>query len=135
MLAPSGVCLRFAVIEDEFESENENIFQTTIDPKIPTPNTMPASQRRTPLDPMSIPGALQEMVPNSSFRTVTPSDTHPIKGGPARALYVGGTGDVAALTENGVAVTFAGVPAGAVLPIATSRVNATNTTATNIVAL
>ncbi len=96
---------------------------------------MPASQRRTPLDPMSIPGALQEMVPNSSFRTVTPSDTHPIKGGPARALYVGGTGDVAALNENGVAVTFAGVPAGAVLPIATSRVNATNTTATNIVAL
>jgi len=32
-------------------------------------------------------------------------------------------------------VTFVGVPAGAVLPIATSRVNATNTTAANIVAL
>jgi hypothetical protein len=84
---------------------------------------------------MSIPGALQEMVPNSSFRTVTPSDTYSIKGGPARALYVGGAGDVAALNENGVAVTFTAVPAGAVLPIVTSRVNATNTTATNIVAL
>ena len=96
---------------------------------------MPASQRRTPLDPMSIPGALQEMVPNSSFRAVTPSDTSPIKGGPARALYVGGTGDVVAINENGAAVKFAGVPAGAVLPIATARVNATNTTATNIVAL
>ncbi len=96
---------------------------------------MPASQRRTPLDPQSIPGALQEMVPNSSFRPVTPSDTYAIKGGPARALYVGGTGDVAALNENGVAVTFAAVPAGAVLPIATARVNETGTTATNIVAL
>ena len=96
---------------------------------------MPASKRRTPLDPMSIPGALQEMVPNSSFRAVTPSDTHPIKGGPARALYVGGAGNVVALNENGVAVTFVGVPAGAVLPIATSRVNATSTTATNLIAL
>ncbi|MCX6849204.1 MAG: hypothetical protein NTY98_09815 [Verrucomicrobia bacterium] len=96
---------------------------------------MPASQRRTPLDPMSIPGALHKMVPNSSFRTVTPSDTSPIKGGPARALYVGGTGDVVAINENGVAVKFAGVPAGAVLPIATSRVSATNTTATNSVTL
>lgn len=84
---------------------------------------------------MSIPGALQEMVPNSSFRTVTPSDTHAIKGGPARALYVGVTGDVAAVNENGVAVIFTAVPAGAVLPIATRRVNATNTTATNIIAL
>ncbi len=96
---------------------------------------MPAAQRRTLLDPKSIPGALQGMVPDSSFRPVTPSDTYPIKGGPARALYVGGAGDVAAVNENGAAVVFAGVPAGAVLPITTSRVNATATTATNIVAL
>jgi len=96
---------------------------------------MPASLRRTPLDPQSIPGALQEMVPNSSFRAVTPSNTYAIKGGPARALYVGGAGNVAALNENGVVVTFTAVPAGAVLPIATSRVNSSGTTATNIVAL
>lgn len=75
------------------------------------------------------------MVPNDSFRAVTPSDTYPIKGGPARALYVGVTGDVVAINENGVAVTFTAVPAGAVLPIVTARVNATNTTANNIVAL
>lgn len=96
---------------------------------------MPASKRRTPLDPQSIPGALQEMVPNNSFRAVTTSDTLAIKGGPARALYVGGAGDVVAINENGVAVKFAGVPAGSVLPIATTRVNSTNTTATDIVAL
>ncbi len=75
------------------------------------------------------------MVPNDSFRAVTPSDTLAIKGGPARALYVGGAGDVVAVNENGVAVTFAAVPAGTVLPIATARVNDTGTTATNIVAL
>lgn len=96
---------------------------------------MPANKRRTPLDPQSIPGALQEMVPNNSFRAVTPSDTLAIKGGPARALYVGVAGDVVAINENGVAVKFVGVPAGSVIPIATSRVNATNTTATDIVAL
>jgi len=75
------------------------------------------------------------MVPNASFRAVTPSDTVPIKGGPARALYVGVAGDVVALNENGVAVKFKAVPAGTVLPIATTRVNNTNTTATDIVAL
>lgn len=75
------------------------------------------------------------MAPNNAFRAVTPSDTLPIKGGPARSLYVGGTGDVVAINENGVAVTFTAVPAGAVLPVATSRVNATGTTATNLVAL
>jgi len=96
---------------------------------------MPASKRRTPIDPQSIPGALQEMVPNATFRPVTPSDTVAIKGGPARALYVGGTGDVVAINENGAAVKFVAVPAGSILPIVTSRVNATNTTAANIVAL
>jgi len=96
---------------------------------------MPASKRRTPLDPQSIPGALQEMVPNSSFRSVTPSDTISIKNGPARALYIGVAGNLVAINENGVAVTFKGLAAGTVLPITTKRVNATNTTATDIVAL
>lgn len=96
---------------------------------------MPLAQRRTLLDPQSIPGALQEMVPNATFRPVTPSDTLAIKGGPARSLYVGGAGDVVAINENNVAVTFVAVPAGTVLPIATKRVNSTDTTATDIVAL
>jgi len=96
---------------------------------------MPASKRRTPIDPQSIPGALQEMVPNATFRAVTPSDTISIKNGPARALYIGGEGNLVAINENGVAVSFAGLAAGTVLPITTTRVNATNTTATNIVAL
>lgn len=96
---------------------------------------MPASKRRKKLDPDSSPGVLSEMVPNDTFRAVTPSDTIAIKNGPARALYVGGAGNIVAINENDEAVTFVAVPAGSILPIVTKRVNATNTTATSIVAL
>lgn len=96
---------------------------------------MPRNKRRVDLDPNSTPGALQAMVPNNTFRAVTPSDTADIKGGSARALYVGGAGDVVALNENGVAVLFKAVPAGSILPISTKRVNSTDTTATYICAL
>jgi hypothetical protein len=39
------------------------------------------------------------------------------------------------LMASGQTVTFVGVAAGSVLPIRVARVNSTNTTATNIVAL
>lgn len=75
------------------------------------------------------------MAPNANFVAVTPSDTVDIAGGPARALYIGGAGNVVAINKSDVAVTFLGVPAGTILPISTKRVNATSTTATSIVAL
>ena len=53
----------------------------------------------------------------------------------ARAFYVGTTGDVVVLTSEGNAVTFTAVPAGAIIPINHTRINATGTTASNIVAL
>lgn len=53
-----------------------------------------------------------------------------------RALYVGGTGDVAIVDyHGGTAVTLSAVPAGTLLPIACRKVMSTNTTATLIVAL
>lgn len=64
---------------------------------------------------------------------VTPSDTTVVK---YRALYVGTTGDVAVVPMGGSsAVTFVGVPAGAILPIAVSKVMSTSTTASDIVGL
>lgn len=96
---------------------------------------MPLRARKAQIDPNTTEGALQAMMPDSSFRAVTPSDTVAIKGGPARSLYVGGGGNLVAINENNVAVTFTAVPAGTTLPIVTKRVNATNTTATAIVAL
>ena len=65
---------------------------------------------------------------------VTPSDTVSLTPNPTRALYVGGAGNVVVLI-GGSAVTFTGVQAGSILPICVTRVNSTNTTATNIVAL
>ena len=53
-----------------------------------------------------------------------------------RGLYVGTTGNVSVQMQNvGTAIVFIGVPAGAILPIIITRVNSTNTTASNMVAL
>lgn len=71
--------------------------------------------------------------PAEGAEVVTPSDTVELAQY-SRALYVGTGGNVAAVID-GTAITFTGVPAGSILPIRTNRVNATNTTATNIVAL
>lgn len=65
---------------------------------------------------------------------VTPSDATvltPVR----RGLYVGVAGNVAVRMLDGGTVTFIGVPSGAVLPIQFDMVMATNTTATNMVAL
>lgn len=64
---------------------------------------------------------------------VTASDTVNIVGGPARALRANVAGNLAVVTADGTAITYA-VAAGEVLPIFATRVNATNTTATGIVA-
>lgn len=49
-------------------------------------------------------------------------------------LYVGTTGNVVAVLQDGTTITFVGVPAGGRIPVACKRVNATLTTASNIVA-
>ena len=72
--------------------------------------------------------------PANSFVAVTPSDTVNLTT-PARALYVGGAGNLVAINGAGDAITFTGVLAGSILPIRTTRVNSTSTTATSIVAL
>lgn len=50
------------------------------------------------------------------------------------AVWVGGAGNLVAIM-NGVPVTFTAVAAGTLLPIQATRVNATNTTASNLVGL
>lgn len=71
--------------------------------------------------------------PGRNAATVTPSDSTVLN---ARALYIGGTGDLAVIPiGNSSPVTFVGVPAGVVLPLQVTKVMATNTTATDIVAI
>lgn len=72
---------------------------------------------------------------------VTPSDTVNIPyvgGGDIKwscVLYVGGAGNLRVLTDGEDDVIFYNVAAGSFLPVQVKRVFATNTTATNIVAL
>lgn len=72
---------------------------------------------------------------------VTPHDTNELPF-VTRGLYVGTTGNVAVVmaadgsaSGAGTAVTFVGVPAGAVLRVRCRKVMSTGTTASNIVAL
>ena len=74
---------------------------------------------------------------SESFRggeAITPSDTVNITD-PVSAIYVGGLGNIVAVMDNGDVLTFIAVPVGTVLPLACVRVNATGTTATNLVGL
>lgn len=73
--------------------------------------------------------------PGQSLFAVTPSNTVNFTN-VARQLYVGTTGDVTVVTqEDEAVVTFKNVPEGSVIgPFFIKRVNATGTTASNIVA-
>jgi hypothetical protein len=72
--------------------------------------------------------------PSASAAAITPSDVTNFAGGVCRGIYVGGTGNITAIV-GGSAILFTAVPAGMILPIAATRVNATATTATAMVAL
>lgn len=60
---------------------------------------------------------------------ITKSDT---ESNTFSSIYVGGTGAVAVVTEDGTTVTFSAVPVGTIIPIRTRRVLAA-TTATLLV--
>jgi hypothetical protein len=79
--------------------------------------------------------SLRESSPAQRFAAVTPHASTNIASGPARALFVGVGGDLVAVALDDVAVGFKNIASGAVLPLAVKRVNAANTTATDIVAL
>jgi len=66
-------------------------------------------------------------------RAVTTSDTTNIA--PTRGLYIGGAGNVVVDMAYGTTITFVGVQGGTILPVQVTRIYATNTTATSIVAL
>lgn len=77
--------------------------------------------------------AVELIAPAANYVAVTPSDTTDL--GAVRALYVGVTGTLVLSTGlTGSGVTFAAVPAGAVVPVSCRRVMAAST-ATSVVAL
>ncbi len=78
---------------------------------------------------------IYETAPAIRAAAVTPHASNPLSGSP-RALYVGGTGDIACRLHGDTAdVTFVAIPAGSILPIKASHVRISGTSATYIVAL
>ncbi len=70
----------------------------------------------------------------SNASAITPHDTNKIDG--TAGIYVGGTGNLKVdMCGGDTGITFAGVPAGTILPIQVVKVYATGTSATNIVGL
>ena len=72
--------------------------------------------------------------PASDGLAVTPHDSTDLTTHGC-ALYVGVSGNVVLVTSSGTVLTFVGVLAGSILPVRVQRVNATLTTATDMIAL
>jgi hypothetical protein len=75
-----------------------------------------------------------EAAPAKKWVAITPSDTVNMASG-CRGIYVGGAGNVVLIGEDNAAATFTAVPVGTFMPCGAKRVNATNTTATLLLAL
>lgn len=72
--------------------------------------------------------------PGKWGETVVPSDVTNLSS-PCRSIYVGVSGNISAVMYgDGATVVFANVPVG-IFPIQATRINATGTTATTMVAL
>jgi hypothetical protein len=82
---------------------------------------------------ISVPNGLSSIPALNGF-AVTPSDSVDLAAA-SRGIYVGVSGNVKVTTLNGDAVTFVGLAAGIIHPIAASRVWSTGTAATSIVAV
>ncbi|MEM8665158.1 MAG: hypothetical protein AAGF49_13695 [Pseudomonadota bacterium] len=70
--------------------------------------------------------------PAADAFAITPNDASDLSVA-ARALYIGGSGDVEVTTLGGTTLVFTGLSAGTVLPCSVRRVYAGNTTATDII--
>ena len=72
--------------------------------------------------------------PASSAFAIAASDTVDLTE-VTRAIYVGGAGNLSVVMLSGQVTLFTSVVAGAILPLRVRRVNATGSTATNLVGL
>lgn len=72
--------------------------------------------------------------PSQNAWAITPHDTTD-ENFVSRAIYVGTGGDVVAVMKSTAVVTFKNVLGGTILPVRVQRVNATGTTATDMVGL
>lgn len=71
----------------------------------------------------------------ATYAVITPDNTVNIAQGVTDAIFVGTTGNLVAVSENGATATFVAAPAGVTLPLRVKRINSTSTTADNLLAL
>lgn len=83
---------------------------------------------------MPVAPASPELWSSPFAEAITPHASTNFTNGRCRAIYCGVGGNIVAVI-NGAPITFKNVPSGAVLPVQATRVNAVNTTATDMVAL
>jgi len=83
---------------------------------------------------LNVAGDASSRDPSWHAVVVTPSDSADLTNVATR-LYVGGTGNVNVIMAGGETCLFSAVPVGTILPIRVSRVLATLTTATLVVAM
>lgn len=78
-----------------------------------------------------------QLMGNNALRVVavTPSDAVALVDGVTKGLYVGGAGNISLLMADGTSATFNAIAIGVIHPLGVKRVNATGTTATNILAV
>ena len=75
-----------------------------------------------------------QTAPSDAYFSITPSDTVNFPG-ITRAIRVGTGGNISAVREDDVVVLFKNCYTGELLPIRAKRINATNTTASDLVGL
>jgi acetoacetate decarboxylase len=78
--------------------------------------------------------------PLNRFELITPSDTVDLSRYTQTkqltdGIYIGGSGSIVAMMADGTTATFQAALNGTILPIGVRRVNATNTTATGLIAV
>lgn len=76
--------------------------------------------------------------PSGYFVAITPhasTNVAEVNSDWPRAIYVGVAGNIAVVRHDDTVVSFVGAAAGSVIPITYKRINATGTTATDLVAL
>lgn len=72
--------------------------------------------------------------PISNGASVTPNDSDELEY-VTRAIWIGGAGNLSVVTANGDTIVLKGVVAGSLIPIRVVKVLASETTASDIVAL
>ena len=83
--------------------------------------------------PLQLPDAATGPASAVNAAAVTPSDSTDLTF-ITRSIYVGGAGTLTVILSGGATVEYLAVPAGTTLWIAATRVKATGTSATSIVA-